>query len=89
MMDEDLRRSKVAAAAAAAQAAWHRLYDRVLQLEFDGYAGIDPDLFARAMEAVLRRHRADPDTGDRSFEIIRQLYDEALAEIDRTQPRRH
>jgi hypothetical protein len=88
MTDEDLRRSKLAAAAAEAQAAWHRLYDRILQLEFDGYAGVEPDLFPRVMEAVVRTYRADPDTGDRGFEILRQLYDEAIAEIDRKQPAR-
>jgi hypothetical protein len=86
MTDEDIRRSTLAAAAAEAQAAWHRLYDRLLQLEFDGYAGIDPDVLPRAMEAVLRRHRADPDPAGRPFEILRQLYDEAIAEIDRKQP---
>ena len=88
MTNEEIRRSRVASAAAEAQAAWHRLYERALQLEFDGYAGIDADLFPRVMEAVLRRHRADPPTGDRSFEIIRQLYDEAVAEIDQQQPSR-
>ena len=88
MTDEDIRRVKLAAAAAAAQDAWHRLYDRLLLLEFEGYAGIDQDVFPQAMEIVLRRHRADPDPGGRTFEILRQLYDEAIAEIDRKQPRR-
>jgi hypothetical protein len=88
MTDDDFRRSKLAGAAAEAQEAWHRLYDRMLQLEFDGYAGIDPDLLPRAMEAVLRMHRADPDTGDQGFKILRHLYDEAIAEIDRKQPSR-
>jgi hypothetical protein len=88
MTDEDIRRSKLTAAAAEAQEAWHRLYDRMLQLEFDGYEGVDPDLLPRAMEAVLTMHRADPDRGDRGFEILRHLYDEAIAEIDRKQPSR-
>jgi hypothetical protein len=88
MTDEDTRRSKLAAAAAEAQAAWHRLYERMLQLEFDGYAGVEPDLFPRVMEAVVRTYRAEPKAGDRSFEILRQLYEEAIAEIDRKQPRR-
>ena len=61
---------------------------RALQLEFDGYAGVDADLFPLVMEALLRAYRADPPRADRSFEILRQLYDQAVAEIDRTQPRR-
>jgi hypothetical protein len=88
MTDEDIRRSKLVAAAAEAQAAWQRLYDRILQLEFDGYAGVDRDLFLRVMEAVLNRYRTEPDTGDQTFETIRQLYDEMIAELDRRQPRR-
>jgi len=88
MADDDTRRLKMATAAAEAQAAWHRLYDRALQLEFDGYAGVDADLFPRVMEALLRAYRVEPPRADRSFEILRQLYDQAVAEIDRTQPRR-
>jgi hypothetical protein len=88
MTDEGTRRSKLVAAAAETQAAWQRLYDRMLQLEFDGYTGVDRDLFRRAMEAVLNTYRTEPDAGDQCFKIIRQLYDEAVAEIDRKQPRR-
>ena len=58
MTDEDIGRPKMAAAAAEAQAAWHGLFDRVLQLEFDGYAGVDTDLFPRhgnAAESVPGR----------------------------------
>ena len=88
MTDEGTRRSKLVAAAAETQAAWQRLYDRILQLEFDGYTGVDRDLFPRAMEAVLNAYRKAPHARDQSFEIIRQLYDEAVAEIDRKQPRR-
>jgi hypothetical protein len=40
------------------QAAWHRLYERLLRLEFDGYAGADTDVFLRAMETVFHAHRA-------------------------------
>ena len=88
MTDEGTRRSRLVAAAAETQVAWQRLYDRILQLEFDGYTGVDRDLFPRAMEAVLNTYRTAPDAGDQSFEIIRQLYDEVIAEIDRKQPRR-
>jgi hypothetical protein len=88
MTDEDIRRSKLVAAAAEAQSAWQRLYDRILQLEFDGYAGVDLDLFPRVMEAVLNRYQTERDTGDQTFETIRQLYDEMIAELDRRQPRR-
>jgi hypothetical protein len=85
----ETRRSEMVAAAAEVQAAWRRLYERILLLEFDGYAGVDSDLFPRAVENALRTYRADSAAGDQScLKIFRQLYDEAIAEIDRTQPRR-
>jgi hypothetical protein len=74
-------------AAADVQAAWHRLYERLLLLEFDGYAGSDTDVFLRAMETVLNAHRATPDAGGQAVEIFRQLFDETIAELDRKQPR--
>jgi hypothetical protein len=40
------------------------------------------------MEAVLNRYQTERDTGDQTFETIRQLYDEMIAELDRRQPRR-
>jgi hypothetical protein len=55
MTDESNRRSGLVAAAADAQAAWQRLYERLLQVEFDGYAGADPDVFLRAMETGVER----------------------------------
>ena len=87
--EAETRRSKLMASAAEVQAAWHRLYQWILGLEFDGYAGVDSDPFPRAVETVLRTYRADQPTADQScFKIFRQLYDEAIAEIDRTQPHR-
>jgi hypothetical protein len=53
MADQGTRRSGLVAAAAETQCAWHRLYERILQLEFDGYTALDPELFPRAMGAVL------------------------------------
>jgi hypothetical protein len=88
MTDESSRRSGLVAAAANAQAAWQRLYERLLQLEFDGYAGADANVFLRAMETVLSAHRATPYAGGQAVEIFRQLFDEAIAELDRGQPRR-
>jgi hypothetical protein len=88
MSDEGTRRSRLVAAAAETQAAWQRLYERMLQLEFDGYTGVDPDVFPRTIGAVLERYHAQPHEGEQTFEIIRQVYDEAIAEIDRTHPRR-
>jgi hypothetical protein len=88
MSDEETRRSRLVAAAAETQAAWQRLYERMLKLEFDGYTGVDPDLLPRIMGAVLERYRAQLHEGEQTFEIIRQVYDEAIAEIDRTHPRR-
>jgi hypothetical protein len=87
MTDESNRRSGLVAAAADAQAAWQRLYERLLQVEFDGYAGADPDVFLRAMETVLNTHRATPHTAGQAVEIFRQLFDEAIAELNREQPR--
>ena len=87
-MSEGTRRFGLVAAAGNVQAAWQRLYERMLQLEFDGYVGVDPDLLARAMAAVLERYRTQVHEGEQPLEIIRQLYDEAVAEIDRTHPRR-
>jgi hypothetical protein len=87
--ETETRRSKLMASAAEVQAAWDRLYERLLRLEFDGYAGVDSDLFPRAVDTVLRTYQADQATADQScLKIFRQLYDEAIAEIDRTQPRR-
>jgi hypothetical protein len=36
-----------------------------------------------ARETVLNAHRATPDTGGHAVAIFRQLFDEAIAEIDR------
>jgi hypothetical protein len=88
MTDEGTRRSQLVAAAAEAQGAWHRLYERILQLEFDGYTALDPELFPRAMGAVLDKYRAQPHESGETFKIIEQFYDEAIADIDRTHPRR-
>lgn len=88
MPDETGRRSGLVGGAADVQAAWHRLYERLMRLEFDGYAGADTDVFLRAMETVLNAHRATPDTGGQAVGIFQQLFDEAIAEIDRTHPRR-
>jgi hypothetical protein len=87
-MTDESRRSGLVAAAAGAQAAWQRLYERLLQVEFDGYAGADADVFLRAMETVLNAHRATPSADRQAVEIFRQLFDEAIAELDRKQPRR-
>jgi hypothetical protein len=87
--EAETRRSNLMASAAEVQTAWHRLYERILRLEFDGYAGVDSKAFPRAVETVLRTHRADQATADQScLKIFTQLYDEAIAEIDRTQPHR-
>ena len=88
MPDETGRRSGLVSGAADVQAAWHRLYKRLLRLEFDGYAGAETDVFLRAMETVLNAHRATPEAGGRAVEIFRQLFDETIAELDRKQPRR-
>ena len=61
MPDETGRRSGLVGGAADVQAAWHRLYERLMRLEFDGYAGADTDVFLRAMETVLNAHRATPE----------------------------
>lgn len=86
--DTDNRRSALVGGAADLQAAWHRLYERLLRLEFDGYAGADPDVFLRAMETVLRAHRAPPESSIQAVGIFRQLFDETISELDRAQPRR-
>lgn len=86
--DNDNRRSALVGGAADLQAAWHRLYERLLRLEFDGYAGADTDVFLRAMETVLHAHRATPQSGIQAVEIFRRLFDETIAELDRSQPRR-
>ena len=88
MPDETGRRSGLVGGAADVQAAWHRLYERLLRLEFDGYAGAETDVFLRAMETVLKAHRATPEAGGQAVEIFRQLFDETIAELDRKQPRR-
>ena len=58
MSDEGTRRSRLVAAAAETQAAWQRLYERMLHLEFDSYTGVDPEVFPRTIGAVLERPRA-------------------------------
>ena len=40
------------------------------------------------METVLNAHRATPSADRQAVEIFRQLFDEAIAELDRKQPRR-
>ena len=86
-MTDESRRSGLVAAAAGAQAAWQRLYERLLQVEFDGYAGADADVFCERW-TVLNAHRATPSADRQAVEIFRQLFDEAIAELDRKQPRR-
>jgi hypothetical protein len=88
MTSEGSRRSRLVAAAADAHSAWERLYERLLELEFDGYAGADADVFPRAMETVVNAYRQTPSAGRQPVEIFRQLYEEAIAELDRTQPGR-
>jgi hypothetical protein len=88
MIDDDNRRSALVSGAADLQAAWHRLYERLLRLEFDGYAGAERDVFLRAMETVLHARRATPESGIQAVEIFRQLFEETIAELDRAQPRR-
>jgi hypothetical protein len=48
----------------------------------------DADVFLRAMETVLNAHRATPSADRQAVEIFRQLFDEAIAELDQKQPRR-
>jgi hypothetical protein len=86
--DSDHRRSALVGGAADLLAAWHRLYERLLRLEFDGYAGADAEVFLRAMETVLHAHRAASQSDIQAVEIFRQLFDETIAELDRSQPRR-
>jgi hypothetical protein len=88
MENTNNRRSALVGGAAEVQAAWHRLYERLLRLEFDGYAGADTDVFLRAMETVFHAHRATPRSGIQAVDIFRQLFDETIAELDRVQPRR-
>ena len=71
MPDETGRRSGLVSGAADVQAAWHRLYERLLRLEFDGYAGAETDVFLRAMETVLNAHCASADPGGQAVEIFR------------------
>ena len=87
MSDEGTRRSRLVAAAAETQAAWQRLYERMLQHEFDGYKGVDPDVYPRTIGAVLRGPRSHT-RGSRRSRSSGMFYDEAIAEIDRTHPRR-
>ena len=86
--ENDNRRSALVGGAADLLAAWHRLYERLLRLEFDGYAGADTDVFLRAMETVFTAHRTAPQSDVQAVEIFRQLFDETIAELDRSQPRR-
>ena len=86
--DTDSRRSDLVASAAGVQRAWERLYERLLQLEFDGYAGANPELLLRAMETITGAYRATPYAGRQPVDIFRQLYDEVIAQLDRQQPRR-
>ena len=88
MANERSRRSSLVAAAADARSAWERLYERLLSLEFDGYAGPDAEVFPRAMETVVNAYRQQPCADRQPIEIFRQVYEEAIAELDRTQPRR-
>ena len=84
MENEGSRRAGLITASGNASAAFQRLHDRLLQLEFDGYEGADMQAVLRAMETVLNAHRADP--GHQPIEIFRELLDETIAEIDRAQP---
>ncbi len=88
MGNESSRRSGFVAAAADARSAWERLYSRLLTLEFDGYAGPDAEVFPRAMETVVAAYRQTACDGRQPIDIFRQVYEEAIAELDRTQPRR-
>lgn len=88
MTDESRRRSEFVGSAAGVPRAWERLYERLLQLEFDGYAGADADVFLRAMETITGAYRASPYAGRQPVDIFRQLYDEVIAQLDRDQPRR-
>ena len=88
MTDESSRRSEFVGAAAGVPRAGERLYERLLQLEFDGYAGADADVFLRAMEAITGAYRASPYAGRQPVDILRQLYDEVIAQLDRDQLRR-
>jgi len=88
MGNESSRRSGFVAAAADAQSAWERLYSRLLRLEFDGYAGPDAEVFPRAMETVVNAYRQTACEGRQPIDIFRQVYEEAIAELDRTQPRK-
>jgi hypothetical protein len=63
-MTDESRRSGLVAAAAGAQAAWQPLYERLLQVEFDGYAGADADVFCERW-TVLNAHRLRPPPTDR------------------------
>ena len=60
MTDESRRRSEFVGSAAGVPRAWERLYERLLQLEFDGYAGADADVFLRAMETIKVRTGLPP-----------------------------
>ena len=53
----------------------------------DGYAGADADVFCERW-TVLNAHRATPSADRQAVKIFRQLFDEAIAELDRKQPRR-
>ena len=89
MVDEAGRRTSLVTGAADVQAAWQRLYERMLRLEFDGYTGVDPELFPRVMAAVGAKFRAQPhETAHGAFEIFRQLLNEAFTEVERAYPRR-
>ena len=88
MTNEGSRRTSLVAGAADVQASWHRLYDRMLRLEFDGYTGVDPELFPRIMAAVGAKFRAQPQQTAQPFEIFRHLYDEVFVEVDRAYPLR-
>jgi hypothetical protein len=88
IQDTDKRRSALVGSAADLQTAWHRLYERLLRLEFDGYAGAETDVFLQAMETVLHARRATPNSDIQAVEIFRQLFEETIAELDRAQPRR-
>lgn len=82
------RRSELVGSAAGVQRAWERLYERLLQLEFDGYAGADAEVFLRAMATITDTYRATPYAGRQPVDLFQQLYVEVIAQLDRDQPRR-
>jgi hypothetical protein len=92
--DQEATQARLIAEANEVQAAWRQLYDRVNQVELDGYVTTGRDLFIEAMQRVTDQaqaivlERGGSTNVDRAS-LYRHLYEEATAALDQLYPRKN